>query len=60
MNNDIISVARSNHPQKITVFVECLFTQLEKKEMQELKNISLEFHSISSVRIHMIVRFIVQ
>jgi hypothetical protein len=23
MNNDIISAAHSNHPQKITVFVEC-------------------------------------
>lgn len=31
MNNDIISAVHSNHPQKITVFVECLFTQVEKK-----------------------------
>lgn len=43
MNNDIIFPVHSNHPQKITVFVDLLFTQREEKKRNEMQHDGIYF-----------------
>lgn len=73
MNNDIIFAVHSNHPQKITVFVDLLFTQREEKKRNEMQHAGMHFSLLllfqrrlsleSSFQVsisNMIVRFIAQ